>query len=402
MIELKCNLLQAYFEARKNKRNAHSQLVFEVNFEKKIWKLYDDIVNGNYKIGKSIAFIIDKPVKREIFAADFRDRVVHHLLFRYINPILEPQFIGQSYSCRKGKGTFLAIKEAYENLEISTNHFTNGVYVLKLDIKGYFMNINKDKLLKKLSKMISEKDFVKSRMLHTQGNAHRDLSYQTLFSLIRTVVYNDPTINCTLKSYFKEWDNLPGSKSLFSTKANCGLPIGNLTSQLFSNVYLNDFDHYLKNDLQIKYYGRYVDDFYIFHQSKDYLKYILSECKKYLYEEGLEIHPKKIYLQHYSKGFQFLGVYIKPGRIYIGKRSASKFKSIISEYSRDIEDKEHTAKELQPMRSIINSYLGLMSHYNTYKLRFQIIYKKNPNAFYKVGYFQSDLKKIIIYPHLLI
>ncbi|WP_415579509.1 RNA-directed DNA polymerase, partial [Elizabethkingia anophelis] len=135
-----------------------------------------------------------------------------------------------------------------------------------------------------------------------------------------------------MKGKLSDWNGLPNSKSLFKSKKGCGLPIGNLTSQLFSNVYLNSFDHYLKNELGVKYYGRYVDDFYIFHRSKNYLKYIMRESRNYLLKEGLELHPKKIYLQHYSKGFQFLGTYIKPHRIYIGKRTARNFKKRIEYY----------------------------------------------------------------------
>ena len=232
MQELKYNLFNAYYEARKNKRNTHNQLRFEIDYEQKLWELYDDIRKGNYKVGKSIAFIIDEPVMREIFAADFRDRIVHHLLFNYINSILEPQFIDDSYSCRKGKGTSWGIQRAYEQMKEESCNFTKSIYVLKLDIQGYFMSINKKRLVEKLRLMISEEAFILSRQLETNGNAGNDISFRSLFSLLEKVIYNDPIYNCVIKGRVTDWKELPDSKNLFKTSANCGLPIGNLTSQL--------------------------------------------------------------------------------------------------------------------------------------------------------------------------
>jgi RNA-directed DNA polymerase len=143
-----------------------------------------------------------------------------------------------------------------------------------------------------------------------------------LLSLIEKVIFNDPTKNCIIKGEKSDWHGLPKSKSLFYAQENCGLPIGNLTSQLFGNVYMNEFDHFVKRNLGIKYYGRYVDDFILVHPDKEYLKWIITEIRKYLSEKlFLELHPNKIYLQHFSKGVSFLGTIIKPHRIYIAKRT---------------------------------------------------------------------------------
>ncbi|WP_374465592.1 reverse transcriptase/maturase family protein [Chryseobacterium sp.] len=400
-MELKNNIFQAYYEARKNKRHTRNQLLFEIEYESKLLALYSEIKNGTYKVGKSIAFIVEEPVKREIFAADFRDRIVHHLLFMYINPILESAFIEDSYSCRKGRGTLFGIQRAYEYLSKVSHNFTRNAYILKLDIQGYFMNINKNILLSKLRTTITSQKYIESRRKISDDNLDGILDYDAMFNLLELVIKNDPTNNCFIKGSLSDWEELPESKSLFKASPHCGLPIGNLTSQLFSNVYLNDFDHYIKESLGLEYYGRYVDDFYIFHSDKNYLKYILSECKKFLLQEGLEIHPKKIYLQHYAKGFQFLGVYIKPHRIYIGKRTAGKFKKMIYAYKKQTEENQHySAEDLRKMRAVLNSYLGLMSHYKTYRLRYNLIFKKAPNVFDQYGFFSNDLKKIVLYPNL--
>jgi len=237
MQQLKLNLFEAYYNARQNKRNTYNQLRFEMNYEQELFKIYDEIKNKTYKVGKCIAFIINKPVKREIFAATFRDRVVHHLIFNYINPILEPQFIKDSYSCRKGKGTLYGIKQANSYYKAVSNNFTQDAYVLKLDIKGYFMNINKNLLLQKLRTMISKEAFEKQLRINTKNNIEQDIDFDTLFYLIKEVIFNNPIENCRIKGSFSDWDSLPDSKSLFKSKPDCGLPIGNLTSQLFSNVY---------------------------------------------------------------------------------------------------------------------------------------------------------------------
>ena len=181
MNQLKINLFEAYYKARKNKRNTNNQLRFEINYEQELFKLYEEIKNKTYKVGKSIAFIINKPVQREIFAASFRDRVVHHLIFNYINPILEPQFIQDSYSCRTGKGTLYGINQANAYLKSVSDNFTTDAYVLKLDVKGYFMNINKNVLMQKLKNRTSKETFEALIRTRTLNKIEEDIDYDTLF-----------------------------------------------------------------------------------------------------------------------------------------------------------------------------------------------------------------------------
>ncbi|MEY3501262.1 MAG: hypothetical protein RL308_2935 [Bacteroidota bacterium] len=402
MNQLKINLFEAYYKARKNKRNTINQLKFEINYEQELFKLYEEIKNKTYKVGKSIAFIINKPVQREIFAASFRDRVVHHLIFNYINSIVEPQFIKNSFSCRKGKGTLYGIHQANEGLKTVSNNYKTDAYLLKLDIKGYFMNINKNLLMQKLRVMISQEAFEQCIKTSTQNKMEEDIDFDTLFYLINEVVFNNPVLNCSIKGSLSDWDSLPDSKSLFKSKENCGLPIGNLTSQLFSNVYLNDFDHYITKTLGHKYYGRYVDDFYVFLESKEELKQLQKHVGRYLktYFE-LHIHPHKIYLQHYAKGMLFLGAYIKPHRMYIGSKTKRKFKYILCVLFKYLEQSENISQILaKKIIAVLNSYLGLFSHYHTYKLRHKLIFSKKPCVLYKLGFFDANVKKITLFPNL--
>ena len=392
MEQLKINLFNAYYKARKNKRNTYNQLCFEINYEQELFRLYQEIKDRTYKIDKSIAFIVDKPVKREIFAASFKDRVIHHLIFDYINPILEKQFIEDSYSCRKQRGTLYGIKKAANFMQECSAQFTQDCYVLKLDIQGYFMSIDKHLLKNKLASMLSELEFSKQINHITNNKPEQDLSYNTLWWLIDLVIFNNPTLYCNIKGKLSDWKNLPLSKSLFHSSPYCGLPIGTLTSQLFSNVYLHSFDKWIKTNCQVKYYGRYVDDFFIIDNNKEHLIYLLAEIKDYLLSnDKLVIHPKKVYLQHYNKGFLFLGAYIKPYRTYIGNKTKMKFKTMVYEYANFFEKRTVNDENVLKFRNIINSYLGIMKHHKTYNLKLKTLFKKQPNPFYNFGFFTAHL-----------
>ena len=147
-IELK-ELFEAYYSCRKNKRNTAKAIAFEIDYESKLIQLCNEINNGIYQIGRSIAFIVNKPVKREIFAADFRDRIVHHLIINKLNHLFEKEFIQDSYGCRINKGTHFGIKRVDTFIRKCSQNYTKDCYVLKLDIQGFFMHINKNILIMK-------------------------------------------------------------------------------------------------------------------------------------------------------------------------------------------------------------------------------------------------------------
>ena len=316
--QLLVDLFDAYYAARKNKRDKQSQLAFEWEHESRLIALRDAIMNRSYEPLPSIAFVDKKPVLREVFAASFQDRVVHHLIFRHLNPIFDPLFIEDSYSCRKGKGTLYGAKRVYDFIESCSQNYTKPCYILKLDIKGYFYHIKKEKLYIILIKTI--KDY--------QGSLKID--FETLKYLLKKTIFNDPLKKVQKIGGPEEWNLLPKDKSLFFTSKDKGLPIGNLTSQLFSNVYMNVFDHYVKEELKFEYYGRYVDDFIIIHEKQEILLDAMVKMKKFLTSElGLTVHPKKIYLQPYQRGVKFLGAYIKPNVMYIERRTKGAFYRLI-------------------------------------------------------------------------
>ena len=361
------DIFQAYFNARKNKRNTINQLAFEKHLESNLFALSNEILEGRYEPKPSICFMANQPVQREIFAADFRDRVVHHFIYNYIMPVFEKSFIHDSYSCRVSKGTHYGIKRIDKFIRSCSQNYKRDCYILKLDIKGYFMAMNKTLLFNE----------VKNGLLNYKHKIDFDLPL--VLYLVEKTIFNDPTKNCIIKGKKADWKGLPNTKSLFHTKRNCGLPIGNLTSQLFGNVYLNKFDHFIKRDLGIKYYGRYVDDFVIVHRDKAYLKNIIPKIAEFLKSQlNLELHPNKIYLQHFSKGVKYLGAVIRPRRIYIANRTKGNFYKKIEEHNKIVRDHKPSKKEKEDFLSSMNSCLGIMKPckkeqqeelYKTYTLR---------------------------------
>lgn len=375
-------VFEAYYECRKTKRCSKGALQFELNLEENLIQLYLELKAKTWTPGKSTCFIVTKPVRREIFAAPFRDRIVHHILIRRLNPTFEKYFIGDSYACRKQKGTHAAINRVEHFIKSQTNNGKSNAYVLKLDIKGFFMNINKNLLWQKLEQFIDKK--------------YKTDSADFEKYLCKQIIFNDPTKNCIFRSPQREWELLPKDKSLFTTKENCGLPIGNLTSQVFANFFLSEFDHFMKHTLKVKCYVRYVDDCVIIHKNKDFLKYIIKQAKKNLEKKlNLTLHSKKIYLQSAKNGVAFLGTFIKPNYTVCSRRVKNNFVDCLKKYANLANVHKLSKEEKQKCLSSINSYLGIMSHYKTYRFRIkQIIryFEKWLKKYYRVP---LNLKKII-------
>ncbi|MFA5368450.1 MAG: RNA-directed DNA polymerase, partial [Candidatus Paceibacterota bacterium] len=285
-----CDLFRAYYDARRNKRLTFNALFFEKKYEANLFKLYEEIISEKYSISPSVCFISFKPLKREIFAANFRDRIVHHFVYNYIGPIFERLFINDTCSCRIGKGTSYGVKRLGHFIRSCSENYKKDCYILKLDIKGYFMGIDHVILYEKIEKSLNRYREIE------------DFDVDLILKLVHQIVFHDSTKGCRITGKKEDWQGLPKNKSLFFSDPDKGLPIGNLTSQLFGNVYLNDFDHFVRYMLGCKYYGRYVDDIVIVHRDKEYLKSIIPLVGSYLESNlYLKIHPKKIYLQHFNK-----------------------------------------------------------------------------------------------------
>lgn len=315
-------LYEAYLDCRKRKRTTANSIEFEKDDNYKLYQLYDELNTMTYEIGRSIAFCVDKPVKREVFAADFRDRIVHHLVIGRLNKMFEEEFIEDSYSCRKGKGTDYGIRKCAQYIKEASENYTKQAFVIKCDLKSFFMTIDKEKLYDKLIKHIEE---------HYEPRDENDIPF--LKYALKLIIFNEQQHNCILKQSKDNWKDLPKEKSLFYCEKNKGIPIGNLTSQIFANFYLSEFDHYVKEELGMKYYGRYVDDFFIVVTDKSKIHEIIEKCREKLKTMGVILHPKKLYIQDVTKGVKFIGAVIKPNRTYISNRTKGNMYDALRRFS---------------------------------------------------------------------
>ena len=361
---LRDDLFQAYFDARRHKRNTKAQLAFEMEMESKLMGLLEEIRQHTYRPSPAICFVVVEPVIREVFASQFRDRIIHHLLFNYLAPIFDPTFIADSYSCRKGKGTTYGIERLDHHIRSCSNNYKRMAFVLKLDIQGYFMSI--DKLL--LYNIICGK-LKKYWAKHGTDENVPAMNPAFIDYLIKVVLFRDPTKNCIMRGDTSLFDKVPASKSLRKQPEGKGLPIGDLTSQLFSNILLSVLDDYIKRKRGIKHYGRYVDDFFIVHTSKSYLRGLVVDIRAFLRDElKLRLHPKKVYLQPYEHGVPFLGAFIKPHRIYTVPRSIASFHKTMEEVGFTCMPCDISLEDVDTVWSLLNSYLGYFSHFKAYKM----------------------------------
>ena len=350
------DLFEAYFDCRRAKRNSRSALQFELDYEHNLVRLCDDINEGRYVISPSIAFVVRRPMLREVFVADFRDRIVHHYVINRLNPLFEKLFINDSYSCRKGKGTLYGIQRVAGFIDECSHHYTQDAYVLKLDIRGFFMHIDKTLLERRLNNFVEEQYFGKDKRI--------------VMRLCSQIIANDPTQGCIIRGSTKDWKGLPQGKSLFHVGSGLGLPIGNLTSQLFANFYLNGFDRFVTEELGFRFYGRYVDDFVIVSDDKERLRAAVKPIRRYLDTQlHLELHPNKVYLQHCRHGVKFTGAVIQGERRYVANRSVAYCWDSITRHNAVVKDHRPSPEEVEAYKRTVNSYFGLMSHYRTWNIK---------------------------------
>jgi retron-type reverse transcriptase len=285
------NLLLASRKARKGKRFKKSAARFEEQLENELLLLQKELINKTYEPGTYKSFFIYEPKKRMINTAPYRDRVVHHALCNVIEPVFEKSFIFDSYANRKNKGTHKAI--------MRYQHFARKYkYVLKADIKKYFPSIDHEILKKVIRRKISCSDTLR---------------------LIDMIIDNSNKQEAVC-------DLFPGDDLFTAVERKKGIPIGNLTSQFFANIYLNPFDHYIKETLGCKAYIRYVDDFVIFGNDKNELWQVLEKCRKFLAQFRLVLHPKKSEIMTTRDGVGFLGHRVFPGFRLLKKQNIKRFK----------------------------------------------------------------------------
>lgn len=351
-------LVAAYLDCRRRKRNTETALEFEFALEENLVKLYDDLISGNYEISESICFIVLYPKPREVWAACFRDRVVHHLIYNEISKRFYNRFIKDTYSCIPERGTTNAVKTLKRYVRAVTNDYTETAYYLKADLKNFFVSIDKNILYAEIKKLVPE---------------------DWLLKLIKQVIFHDCKTKVEIKSSKWKFDLLPTYKSLWYTPDEKGLPIGNLTSQFFSNVYLNVLDQYVKHHWKCKYYCRYVDDFIILDKDPQKLNEIHKDLTRFLKERlALDLHQNKKSVNKIERGIDFVGFVAKPYRTILRQKTLKRIFKMIREQKKN--PLWYTPEELQKFAASINSYLGILRNTNGYRLR-QIICLQCINLF---------------------
>ena len=349
-------LYVAYLEARRGgKRGTFDEHKFEANEFENLVDLRDTLLNKTYRPSRGTAHIIHNPVIREIFAASFRDRVVHHWMYDITCDWWDKRFIYDSYSCREGKGTKFGIERLAYHIQSASDNYRKEVFVIKLDIQGYFMSLARDKLYERAMWGLN-KQF--------EGNYGK--KYELMRFLWAQTIFDDPCRGVRKKGWPEHWVDLPDSKSLFKQAPGIGIVIGNLTSRLLSNIYLDQLDRYVIFDLGWKHYGRYVDDFYIV-VTKEELSRALEDVKaieKFLARLGLTLHPHKRSVQSAFRGVDFLGGVVYPGLVYPGKRLIWNANKAFHE----------TVAGVRDVESVV-SYLGHMKHFSATKVLSELFEK---------------------------
>ena len=332
-------------EARKGKRRTFDEHVFEVNYYENIQSLAKDLYHKTYTPLPGTAHIVHKPVIREIFAASFRDRIVHHLIVSSIDEYVDKRLWYYSSSCRKGKGTLFGVMGLDHHIrQVSQNYTRKDVYVVKFDIKGYFMHIPRKKLYTAVMKWVDQ--------IYPEGR--RGTWYGILKHAIFEVIHDDPVEGVKIRDSAKAWAKLPADKCLFCQPPGRGIVIGNLTSQEFSNIYLDYLDRFITQRLGYKAYGRYVDDFYIVvtkEQLRQLLKYDRVAIANLLYGLGLTLHPKKMVVFKLGREIPFLGMKVGVNHIVPGDRLVRNMRHALRLRMMNYCDDD-----------TVTSYIGMMSH----------------------------------------
>lgn len=331
VISLK-NLFLAWSEFKHGKSKKIDVRQFEFYLEDNIFQLNSELKSQSYQHSRYTPFFICDPKLRKIHKATVKDRVLHHAVFRALYPIFDKTFIADSYSCRDYKGTHRAVNRLRKfALKVSQNN-TKNCFVLQCDIKKFFDSIDHEILLVLLQKKIQD---------------------QKLLWLLNELINS------------------------FSVLPGVGLPLGNITSQLFANIYLNEFDQFIKHQLRLKYYIRYCDDFVILSESKQFLENLIPQISSFLKEKlKLNLHQEKTKIKKYHQGIDFLGYVSFPHhrilRVKTKKRMFAKLKI-------KKEQKMAGAITAISFNQTLQSYLGILKHCNGYKLQKAIVARVSDN-----------------------
>jgi retron-type reverse transcriptase len=330
MISLE-NLFQAWANFKSDKQQKKDVRKFEWKLEQNIFRLHWELRGRTYTHGAYTSFHIQDPKQRHIHKAKVRDRILHHAIFSMLNPLYEETFIPNSFSCRIGKGTHKGVLALEKMIEKESKNHSMPCFVLKCDIRKFFDTVDHEILLGIMFKRVKD---------------------ENVRWLLKEVV----------ESFSSE------QSDIFRAR---GVPIGNLTSQLFANVYMNELDQFAKHELKIKHYARYTDDFVIVSHNREYLSTLLKPISSFLEQRlALKLHPRKVTIRKCKQGIDFLGYIAFPH--YRTLRTKTK-KRIFKKLRERVREYEAGARSEESLNQCLHSYLGVLSHADTYELEQELM-----------------------------
>lgn len=333
------NLWKAYLNARKGKRYRGEVLEFTNNLEENLRLIQQDLRSKAYQIGEYREFYLHEPKKRLIVALPFRDRVIQWAIYLILEPLLDKQFIKDSYACRSGKG----VQKAADRVQYWQRQLDRSCekpYYLKMDIAKFFYRIDQKVILKILERKIKDKE---------------------LLWLLEIIIRSENTpFGVPLDDHEFEQERIEG----------IGIPIGNLSSQLMANLYMNEVDQYVKHEMKVRHYIRYMDDMLILHEDKKELHRILEEIELFLtYELKLVLNNKTV-IRPIQEGTEYVGMRIWPTHRKLSKPTVKKMKVRLKYIQKAFARGEIDAEKA---RSVLASYVGLMKHANCHNLKKKIL-----------------------------
>lgn len=352
-----------------------------------------ELYTGTYEPGVSTCFLVKYPKYREVFAACFRDRIVHHFLYLLLNPLFEARFVAQgnvSFNCRKGFGTLAAQRAAFDAIRQATDNYRVKAWTYRGDLVSFFMSIDKRILWAKMEPFIRA----------TYKGKYMDV----LLNITRIVVFYYPEKLCVFNTDTAEWaKHVERHKSLFGNDDYHGMPIGNLTTQIFANFLLSYFDDYVIAWMQSRnlpvYYTRFVDDFVIVCRTKRLLSQMVKDLRLYLQADlQIRLHADKYHFQPASHGMMFVGAYLKNHRMYLSNRTFARFQERVHGFNAMLENKQTiTYADIRRIEQVINSYLGFCKDKRTYARRRQLL-RTFGHTFYQYLYIDGHYERVKIKP----
>ena len=401
------SVIDAYKDCLRGKSSSPQAVQYMQIADSDLVSLAVELWTGTYKPGTSTCFLVKYPKLREVFAAHFRDRIVHHWVCMRLNPLLEERFVAQgnvSFNCRRGLGTDKAVRHAAEGMKRVSGCYRKDAWVFRGDLVGFFMSIDKDLLWYLLERFIKrwrkryERDgwgplCQKVDLGLLRLECMPEMYWDILLRVTETIVKHHPEDDCVLNSPAEWWRGLAPNKSLFTSPT--GEPIGNLTTQLFANFLMSFFVAYVKYVFRGKVYemAQFVDDFEITCDDKQFLLDSISRLERFLKEKlKLRLHRNKRYLQSVGHGLLFVGTYVKPGRLYLSNRTVARFKERCEGFRRIMENQDLSILDVKRIEQVVNSYLGSCKGRETYAFRRATIEGMGAEFwryFYVKGHFES-------------